>query len=456
MQIIKTLINKILTLLLPIYKFYKNRNIFLKIIFWIFVLSSTIPPLFIFIMMQTRYRLPDENGFSLEGRSAVVRQSDRLELYKYVSRKECDDNAAVKGNLSNNFTYLKIGKINCAKIYKIKDLKQSPNVEYYQNENNIPTVIMADGTVIYLSEQNAPGKWTIIAYKDGENRVVKEYKVFDLGKFAQDYSDKKVTFDESIKQQTGVIWGNENFKVIDDSTVGFLDAMISEVDGEKPTEAVVRERKLSIFTGEEEIVERERERLDIKVYESEFNGVKNRNYLGQLILNLKWYYFDDKDIKNIGTNFLGQNLLDYTTIERDYYQQIRKIYFSANDYIEYNKKYLVGSDESCQGSFMAPATSCTKWYEQDIKHTIDNVSNELIKQGYMLYGSDLDNTGDMKMIGMSEKKDLIIANILRVHGVPLSDYGITPVVDYKANIVIDLKTRKTALVNYYGNMIYLK
>jgi hypothetical protein len=187
-----------------------------------------------------RYALPDTNGVDLSGKQALVTDGEILSLYEYVDVSKC------KNSGDNKTQYKMIYGTTCAKVTlidsKVKDTLRS-------------TAILSGGGVVYSKEES--GEYNMYLWQDGAAKKVKTYKVFDLGKFAIDYRAGVVKLTNDIESQTGIIY-QDRFRVIDENTIGFIDAMVDKVDGEKPVEVISRERTLNLLTGE--MREREKER----------------------------------------------------------------------------------------------------------------------------------------------------------------------------------------------------
>jgi hypothetical protein len=187
-----------------------------------------------------RYAIPDTDGIDLVGKQALVTADNTLSLYEYVDKSKCK-----KGADTDNVYKIIYGTA-CVKITvidsAIKDTLRS-------------TAILSDTRIIYSKEE--AGEYNIYLWKAGMSQKVKTYKVFNLGKFAVDYKAGKVKLTDDIKSQTGVIY-KDRFRIIDENTLGFIDAMVYKVDYEKPVEVMARERTLNLSTGDESYIERER------------------------------------------------------------------------------------------------------------------------------------------------------------------------------------------------------
>jgi hypothetical protein len=317
--------------------------------------------------------LPEENGFSLEGRKALVQKESKLFLYEWQKPK--------------NY------------LFTTKNHYSETLIKDYTNTNNFPrnTAILNNGNIVIGIIEDNLYKIKTINPNTKVEKTTKEYKIFNLDQFYKDYKAGNVSFNpEELKKQTSLQY-TDKFKVLDDSTISFVDFAVSSVDSEKPTEAVAFERQVNLSTGHESTIDGERERLDLKGWGLVLKGIRGDG-------RMDWFLF------NSSTNFSLLTIRESNSKSGLIHNQNSRVSYIDLGTVGYKtiKTYLIGNEDSCRsnGYYTPP---CFNWVEDYIIQEQNNTEKKIQTSGNIWYFGNMYAVGRfLQLLNYSDDKKLII------------------------------------------------
>lgn len=386
-------------------KYYRNKSIMFKLFIACILFFLVLPNIAFPILRRTLYALPEDNGFSLEGRTVLYPNDDKTKL------------------MLDTYNYE--GKVN---NYTTKELINLPNKSEFGVIANYAT-LPGNNYVFITLATTSEYLWKVTPNK--QLAQLQKIDLIDLDEWNKAYGRGELSLSEDMNNKS--IYANNHYLTVDNKNnwFGFYDNMINKVDTEKVTEVSERLRMFDLNG-----VERERQIINIGD-----TGAKHyKVYLSYLQYPNNTYKLNPSDFG------LSTNIKPFSVNPDGQY--FKSIEFNINDnfYRAYKiQRYYMGHETSCDFStlFVVPDIRiCHMWQEDalylDLVKNKSTTTKAIAKTGTIVYFSN----------GPKERNEYELKNVSY-------DKELVSFV-YKRNTieskyyVYDLKTNKIAEIVHDG------